>query len=320
MKGVIVGKFYPFHKGHKYLIEEALKSTKDLHILVVHNKFEHIAGSIKSQWIREVFPHLSVVVIEDIYDNDNSEKWADYTIEALGFKPDIVFTSEYYGDAYAYYLNCKHKQIDLNRKSIQISATKIRNEPYKYWDYLTEGAKPYYAMRICIIGAESTGTTTLAKALAKEYKTSWVPEYGRSYYEAKMYSEELENWSEKEFSHIAHMQNKIEDELAKTANKILFCDTNSFTTLFWMERYMNQTSKRVESFSKNRNYALYILTDIDIPFEQDGTRSDIKTREKMHKKMLKVLSKQNLNYLVASGSIEDRLNLVKKEIAKLGFS
>jgi HTH-type transcriptional repressor of NAD biosynthesis genes len=39
--------------------------------------------------------------------------------------------------------------------------------------------------RVLIVGAESTGKTTLAIALAEHYQTTWVPEFGRLYTEAR---------------------------------------------------------------------------------------------------------------------------------------
>ena len=55
--------------------------------------------------------------------------------------------------------------------------------------------------RVVIIGAESTGKTTLARALAEHYKTPWVPEFGRFYTEARQPS--WAPWRSDEFTLIA---------------------------------------------------------------------------------------------------------------------
>jgi len=40
-------------------------------------------------------------------------------------------------------------------------------------------------LRVVLYGPESTGKTTLAKALAAHYRTLWVPEFARSYLQEK---------------------------------------------------------------------------------------------------------------------------------------
>ena len=67
--------------------------------------------------------------------------------------------------------------------------------------------------RVVIIGAESTGKTTLATALAEHYQTAWVPEFGRLYTEARRYRGEL--WRSDEFTYIAIEQARMEDALAQ---------------------------------------------------------------------------------------------------------
>ncbi len=44
---------------------------------------------------------------------------------------------------------------------------------------------PSDCIRVALFGPESTGKTTLAKALATHYKTEWVPEFAREYLQQK---------------------------------------------------------------------------------------------------------------------------------------
>ena len=101
IRGLVVGKFYPPHKGHKFLIDTASANSGEVTVMVVENKAEKIPGVLRAEWIHEIHPDANVVIVPDIMDNDNSEAWAKYTIKKLGFAPDVVFTSEDYGDAYA---------------------------------------------------------------------------------------------------------------------------------------------------------------------------------------------------------------------------
>lgn len=171
--------------------------------------------------------------------------------------------------------------------------------------------------KICIVGAESTGTTTMAKALAQHYQTVWVPEYGRIYSESKLYLKNYEQWTTNEFVHIAREQSRMEDSLKELANGILICDTNAFATAIWHERYMGKKSKEVEQIAKQRDYDLYLLTNVDIPFVQDGTRDGEHIREWMHNRFESELQKQHVPYVVLSGSHEKRLKKAIKQIDKL---
>src|SRR5579872_188436 len=100
-RGVVVGKFYPFHLGHQYVIDTALSRVDALTVIVTGKYGQIINPSIRASWIKKIYPKVKVkLVYHDIADNDD-EMWAKKTIEWVGFKPDMVFTSEHYGDHWA---------------------------------------------------------------------------------------------------------------------------------------------------------------------------------------------------------------------------
>lgn len=167
--------------------------------------------------------------------------------------------------------------------------------------------KERHIKTVCVLGAESTGTTTLSKGLARYYKTQWVAEYGREYCEK---NNKLENdtWTSEEFEHIAATQNLLEDLYESRANNVLICDTNAFATNLWHERYMGFMSPVVKKLADSRKYNLYILTDVDIPFVQDGTRDGELVRHDMHKRFLEELQKQKTPFIIVSGSRKKRIS------------
>jgi len=307
--GLVIGKFYPPHKGHKYLIDCAAKRVDHLVVVVCHLAEQKIHGEQRAAWLREIHPGVEVRVVRDIHEDDNSEAWAKYTKEFLGYTPDFVFTSEDYGDAYCRHLGAKHVQVDKERLHVPISATKVRSNPLTHWKFLEPCVRAHFAKRVCVVGAESTGTTTMARALAEHYRTVWVPEYGRTYSTGKLLSETANDWHTREFVHIAETQNRMEDALAKQANKILICDTDSFATSLWHERYMAHASPEVDRLFQDRNYDLYFLTADDIPFVQDGTRDGEHIRHWMHKKFIEKLKKHNRPFIILTGCHEKRLNV-----------
>ncbi len=305
--GLVVGKFYPFHKGHAYLIETALQQCEDLTIVVVANQDQRPPGQLREQWLKQAYPQATVRLVDDIYKDDDSQAWADYTIELLGKAPDIVFTSEEYGDRWAELMGCQHVLVDLERRTVPISGTQVRQNPLGTWQFLDPGVRAYYAKRVAVVGADSTGTTTLTKALAKHYQTSWVPEYGRLYTEGKITSVAGSDWAIQELVFIAQQQNQLEDQLAGSSNKILFCDTDSFTTALWHELLIGSWSAEIERLFIERRYDQYFLTNTDIPYAQDAIRVGAIARQAMHERFVALLEQYHKPYQLISGPPEARL-------------
>jgi len=310
--GLVIGKFYPFHQGHQFLIKTALKNSATLTVIVCQTDRYRIPAVVRAAWIKKTFPKVDVRILDhdatlDSNSPDISKIWADLTIQFLGYVPDVVFTSEIYGEPYAKFMGSHHVMVDLKRKIFPISATKIRTDVDKYWNYLPRVTQEYFTQKIVVLGAESTGTTTLAQDLARFYHTVWVPEYGRLYYEGKMFSQNASDWKTEEFVHIATTQNHLEDALIKKANRLLICDTDAFATTLWHERYVGKESRRLERIVKQETPLLYILTDIDIPFVQDGTRDGEHIRTKMHHRFIEKLKKNKSNFIIVSGSKKKRL-------------
>ena len=322
--GLVIGKFYPFHRGHQYLIESALKQSKNLTVIVCHidQKYD-IDCATRVGWIKELYPQIEVIgyLTDPSLDSTSSElspAWAKIVIKLLGHAPDAVFSSEDYGITFARCMGCPHVMVDQKRAIIPISGTAIRSNPNKYWEYLSEPVRSFYTQRIVVLGAESTGTTTLAKSLAKHYQAPWVPEYGRTYSEGRFtIRQSLSDWKTTEFLHIAAAQNSLEDALARKSNGVLICDTDAFATRLWHERYMGFLSDDLDNIVNTQNKCLYILTGDEIPFVQDGVRDGEHIRHQMHRRFVDELEKHHLPYLLVTGSRQKRLSTAIKTIDNL---
>src|ERR1044072_1792559 len=180
--------------------------------------------------MREIHTGVRVLLIDDTLDEDDPRLWAENSIRRIGHAPDLVFTSEDYGDEFARHLVCEHVRVDSARAAVDISGTRVRRDPLGCWEFLEPPVRGFYALRVCLVGAESTGKTTLASALAEHFGTVWVPEYGREYSERKLAEEGGYDFRTDEFAHIAARQCEMEDEAARRANRILICDTDAFAT------------------------------------------------------------------------------------------
>lgn len=314
--GLVIGKFLPPHRGHKHLIDTARSQVDHLTVIICDRPEYGLDGKLRASWLREIHPDCEVILIHDEIDDDDSFMWAENTKNVLGKSPDVVFTSEDYGEPYSRFLGCDHFLVDRERSTIPCSGTQIREAPLSNLTFLESCVRAHYIVRVCILGAESTGTTTMAKALAEHFDTDWVPEYGREYWIKKMQSGELDHWDESEFVHIAEEQARREDFAARTANQVLFSDTDAFATSVWFERYMNRRSEAVETVSKGRHYSATFLTDVHIPFEQDGFRDGEHIREWMHQRFIERLNQVHRPYEILSGDHASRMIHAVQSIKK----
>lgn len=304
--GVVIGKFYPPHRGHKLLIDAALAQAERVTVFVVFKDGQSIPGETRAAWIKEIHPGADVRLVRQTLGDDDTAGWAAWTVRTLGYVPGAAFTSEEYGPRWAKAMGCAHVMVDRARTRVPVSGTAVRNDPFANWEFLEPCVRAWFAKRICVLGAESTGTTTLARALAEHYRTVWVPEYGRFYSEGK-YVADGHVWTSGEFAHIARLQSSTEDWLARSANKVVVCDTDPFATTIWHERYMGGPSEDVRAIADARRYDLYLLTGDEIPFVQDGVRDGEHLRHWMHGRFEEALRGSGRPYAVVRGPREERL-------------
>ena len=306
--GVTIGKFLPPHNGHHFLIETALAQCERLTVIVCWRADDFIPGPTRAMWLREAHPDANVIVIDDKpeLDDDDSQLWANLTIGWLGEKPDAAFTSEEYGARWSHFMGCAHVCVDLKREQLPMRATWIRQNPRAHLEWLRPNVRAHFVPRVIVLGAESSGTTTLARALAAHFETNWVEEYGRDYCEN--YWSGLDYvWRSDEFAHIAGEQQKRENAAAQNANRVLICDTNAWATRLWHHRYLGEFSPAVEAIAGVGRADLYILTDVDIPFVQDGIRDGEHIRAAMHAQFVEELNAQSVPWLLVSGDLPTRL-------------
>ena len=301
MIGVVIGKFFPPHRGHKFLIDSTLAQVDELTVIVCDRRNQSISAETRARWLREIHPSAKVIITPDDLP-DEPEPWAQRTIKILRRKPDVVFTSEEYGEGYAKAMDCRHVLVDLNRSSVPISATLIRSNPLSFLDFLEPCVRAYFVKRVVLIGVESTGKTTLAEALAQELNTNWIEEYGREYSAVK-----VDYWTTQDFVNIATEQQRRENFAARTSDQVLICDTNAFATSVWHLRYMGQYSPEVNEIADKDHVDLYLLAMPDFPFVQDGTRDGEHIRHEMHNWFVERLGQQKAPVVELTGPPEKRL-------------
>ena len=158
--------------------------------------------------------------------------------------------------------------------------------------------------RVCLLGAESTGKSTLARALATRYGTLWNPEYGRPYTQFGRLPRAP--WTSWEFTHIARIHCWYEDFLATLAHRVLFSDTDAFTTALFHEVYLGTPATGFEDLV-DRSYDLFVVCGLDVPWRHDGVREFEEQRRWMQERYLERARTSGRPWRVVEGPLERRL-------------
>ena len=177
--------------------------------------------------------------------------------------------------------------------------------------------EPSDLVKVVVYGPESTGKTTLAIQLAEYYKTEWVPEYAREYLQEK-WDREQQTCQPEDLLPIAEGQMRLENNLSKTAHKILICDTDLLETKVYSEAYyVGSCDPLLEQYALANTYDLYLLTDIDIPWEKDDLRDKPNERERMFNYFKSALQDNNREFVILSGDKPTRFKTAISHIDKL---
>ena len=158
--------------------------------------------------------------------------------------------------------------------------------------------------KIVVIGPESTGKSTLSAALSAKLHTIWVPEYARAYLE-----ELPRPYTAEDLTEIALGQLEDEDKLEKYARKYLVCDTDLNVIRVWSEHRYGHCDRRILEHIATRKYDLYLLTDIDIPWEEDPLREhpDSEMRSYFYHVYRDLVQQSGTPWVNIAGNQEERL-------------
>ena len=167
--------------------------------------------------------------------------------------------------------------------------------------------KPINIVKVVLFGPESTGKTTLASQLAYHYQTVWAPEFARDYLQKK-WNNKRQVCEHEDLLPIAIGQMKLENKLAKRADKVLICDTDLLETKVYSEEYYGgMVHPDLEAAAEKNQYDIYLLTYIDIPWQFDSIRDKPGQRENMFNAFENALKKSNRPYVILKGDEETRL-------------
>ena len=333
--GVFPGKFYPPHRGHLTAILKASTQCAKLYVVVCANaELEShftIAGNIQPitlndrvRWLSielRNFSHIKVVGMEEkgvpIYPYGWKE-WSILLNKTITEEFQAIFGSDSYKQKEGYtdhFPNVEYVLADEERERVKISATEIRANPYKYWDFILGAARPHFAKRILIAGTESCGKTTLTTLLAKYYNTAWTEEEGR-YYSARHLGGNESTFVPEDFFNICADQRRVEDHALRSANRLVFFDTDAVITQYYCEMYTGCRNPKIDSFIDESRYDIVLYLVPDVEWVDDGLRfkGEQAERNRLNEKLYQMYCDYGFfpKMYTLSGTYEERLTAALK--------
>ena len=318
--GLTLGKFAPLHLGHQYLIERAIAENDNVVVIIYDSpEVTRIALETGAGWIRLLYPEVEVILARDgptvVGNTPEITRLHDRYLQQLlkGWRITRFYSSEFYGDHVSQALGAIDCRVDEARKRVPISGTAIRSDPFRYRDYMNPLVYRDLVTKVVFLGAPSTGKTTLARHMADQLSTAWVPEYGREYWEKNQIDRRL---SLSQLAEIAIGHREKEDQISQDANRFLFVDTDATTTYQFSLHYHGQVHPTVAEMAAEcrERYHVCFLCETDIPYEDSWDRSGEVHRSFFQQQIEADLVARGIEFTRLSGDLMTRTALVVKTL------
>ncbi|WP_312109557.1 multifunctional transcriptional regulator/nicotinamide-nucleotide adenylyltransferase/ribosylnicotinamide kinase NadR, partial [Pantoea septica] len=190
-----------------------------------------------------------------------------------GIAPDCIYTSETAdAEMYQQHLGVRTVLVDPARSFMNISGAQIRQDPFRYWEYIPTEVKPFFVRTVAVLGGESSGKSTLVNKLANIFNTTSAWEYGRDYVFSHLGGDEMA-LQYSDYDKIALGQAQYIDFAVKYANKVAFIDTDFITTQAFCLKYEGREHPFVQALIDEYRFDLVILLENNVPWVADGLRS-----------------------------------------------
>lgn len=318
--GLTLGKYAPFHRGHQYVIETALAEVDEMVVLIYDTSVSTIPLSIRANWIRTLYPQVTVIEAWDGPEGYSTERafeiqQEEYILKMLnGRRITHFYSSEFYGNHVSKALGAVDRRLDEARQTVPISATMIRENPFRYREFIDDVVYKDLITKVVFVGAMSTGKSTLTEALAKKYQTTFASEYGREYWTQHQVDRRI---SFEAFDEIAIGHLEREEVALLQANRYLFVDTNAITTYMYAKDYHGKAPQLLTQLALEnaQRYDLFFLCDVDIPYDDTWDRSGDQKRQVFQKQIIADLHERRIPYITLRGTLSERMDQVAKVLA-----
>ena len=162
-------------------------------------------------------------------------------------------------------------------------------------------------LKIAFTGPESSGKTTISKALSDELQGIWVEEYAREYLQSKL------SYNQADLDIIT--QGQLEKWQVKA--DLLVADTEMTVIKIWSEYRYKSCSPMIEEAYRNQKFNHYFLCKPDIPWEYDPLRENPSNRDELFELYQSELLKLKRSFTILEGNLETRLTLCREVLSAM---
>lgn len=308
---IIFGTFAGAHLGHYQSIIQAKRETDGCVVVVSGRKGDRgdqigLDLQKRFRYMRELFAeeeHIYVTYVneDDIPEYPNGwDAWFHMVVDAFtdAVDPSWEELTWYVGEPEyktelekRTYANVKL----LDRMLLPISATQIRENPLKHWQYITRPFRRHFSTNILIMGSASNGKSTLVKDIARSLGSPFSEEYAREYEEeSNIRDEEL---TANDFHYLASGMFKNNQEAIQSPanNGIVICDTDVSVTKVYAQYYLTEEEYQAlvptyDLMIAKQKWDLILVVPPVTQYVNDNFRdmsySDEDSRWKMHQMFL----------------------------------
>ena len=251
--GLVLGKFMPAHLGHAHLIRFACAMCERVTVVVDRVAGEWPSADRRAAALRQDLSGLPVTIVAlpeptPQQPEDHPAFWAfwrDTLVAACDGVPDALVCAVEYGVPLAEAVGCTLLPLDIAREAIPLCATAIRADPWAMWDRMLPHARGPYLARVAIEGPESTGKSTIARAVATGLGLTYAPEWAKCFIEQSV--RQGRAFAEPDLLTIARGHCAAERSLELVAHRALIADSSLLTTLVWGRFLYGRSEARIEA-------------------------------------------------------------------------
>lgn len=284
---IVFGAFAPMHKGHIDLIQRAKRECQRAVVLVsglANDRGDAIGLGLQKRfrYIRETFNDDGLISVGKLDETglpvypEGWDLWLERLLSLVFLASDeepIFYVSE---KEYERALQERGFQVRYTERHFGISASLIRDNPAKYWNFIAKPFRRHFSKNVLVVGSASNGKTTLVKDLGRYYSCPVSLEYAR-YYQSR-YNVRDDELTEKDYNYLLTGQfRQTSDMIDSPENRgLVIADTNATVTQAYYDYYIAESSSSFHSLCaetvSNEKWDLIIFVLPTGDYVDDGFR------------------------------------------------
>lgn len=347
--GMVFGCFAPLHKGHMELILRAKKENDKCYVIVcgydgdrgepilpLKKRFRYVKETFKNdELVKVIYVNDTELGIDQSMCDSNWEKWLNKVYINMSSKDAASNKTWYVGESnYVKSLGKLYeKAILIDRSVLPISASMIRNNPLKYWNYISPVFRKVYSHNILITGTASEGKTTLTQDVAKLFGIPYSQEMGRLRMEETNKQDDELDFADFHYNLYEQVKANANNIDSLSNPGIVISDTDNLVTLMYAKMYAKEPSfdlkeedyqtlyDIVKRQSKYIKWSKIFVLSPKGEFVDDGTRwmghSDMESRNKLFDILIDLLNDFGYEYEILNYGYYENYLKVKEYIEGL---